>query len=66
MIYNFVEEYEACSCSSQLNDIVVSSARNVSFNSQYNFKVIILFYLFRVGRASARQRCSITKTVKYA
>jgi hypothetical protein len=33
-----------------LNDIVVTSARNVSFNSQYNFKVIILFYLFRVGR----------------
>jgi len=29
----------------------VPSARNVSFNSQYNFKVIILFYLFRVGRA---------------
>ena len=34
-----------------LNDIVVPSARNVSFNSQYNFKVIILFYLFRVGSA---------------
>ena len=28
----------------------MTSARNVSFNSQYNFKVIILFYLFRVGR----------------
>ena len=28
----------------------MSSARNVSFNSQYNFKVIILFYLLRVGR----------------
>jgi hypothetical protein len=34
-----------------LNDIVVHSARKVSFNSQYNFKVIILFYLFRVSRA---------------
>ena len=34
-----------------LNDIVVLSARSVSFNSQYNFKVILLFYLFRVGRA---------------
>jgi hypothetical protein len=29
----------------------VTSARNVSLNSQYNFKVIILFYVFRVGRA---------------
>ena len=34
-----------------MNDIVVPSARNVSFNSQYNFKVTTLFYLFRVGRA---------------
>jgi hypothetical protein len=34
-----------------LNDIVVPSARNVDFNSQYNFKVITLFYSFRVGRA---------------
>ena len=43
-----------------LNDIVVPSARNASFNSQYNFKVITLFYLFRVG-----QRYSITKTGKW-
>ena len=43
-----------------LNDIVVPSARNASFNSQYNFKVITLFYLFRVG-----QRYSITKTGKH-
>jgi hypothetical protein len=29
----------------------VHSARSVSFNSQYNFKVITLFYLYHVGRA---------------
>jgi hypothetical protein len=39
-----------------LNDIVVPSARSVSFNSQYNFKVIILFYLFRVGCAFVQLR----------
>jgi hypothetical protein len=31
--------------------MVVLSARNVSFNSQCNFKVITLFYSFRIGRA---------------
>jgi hypothetical protein len=34
----------------------VPSARSVSLNSQYNFKVIILFYLFRVGRAFVQLR----------
>jgi hypothetical protein len=48
-------KFQKSSCRRHENSIVgmivvtVPSARNVSFNSQYNFKVIILFYLFRVG-----------------
>jgi hypothetical protein len=38
---------------------IVPLARKVSFNSQYNFKIITLFYLFRVGRTfgATKSKC---------